>query len=228
MPRKTERVGVTDFAAQGSQRWLQIAVEKHPDVLLDALRWPLGMTDGDTIEWRSPLRATSFKEYRDGEALRLVCREPLKRPLKEFWPARGPVWDAIGIASNMQPIFVEAKAHIAEMASPGTKASPASLELIKKSLQEARRFYAPRATAGWAGTFYQYGNRLAYQYFLRRLNGIKSHLVFVYFLNAKDMKGPVSKEEWLGAIKLLHATLGLSAMDAEGVHEVFVDVRKLV
>ena len=210
MPREKKGAAVSSFAERGSQRWLQIAVEKRPEVLLQALRTQLGLADGDRIEWRSPLRATGFKEYRDGEALRQVGVSKLRlRPLNEFWPARGPVWDAIGIAGK-QPIFLEAKAHIAEMASPGTKASPESLKLIKRSLEQTRQFYAPKATAAWTGTFYQYANRLAHHYLVRELNQIPSRLVFLYFLNAEDVNGPTSEEKWRGAIELLHAALGLS------------------
>ena len=34
-----------EFAERGSQRWLQIAVERHPEVLYRALREPLGLAD---------------------------------------------------------------------------------------------------------------------------------------------------------------------------------------
>ena len=54
MPCKTLGGVIKDFAERGSQRWLQIAAEKRPDVLLDALRTPLGLAGGYTIEWRSP------------------------------------------------------------------------------------------------------------------------------------------------------------------------------
>ena len=138
-----------------------------------------------------------------------------------------PVWDALGVTSSGQPIFVEAKAHIAEAASPGSQASPESLKLIKTSLEEARKFYAPKASAGWAGTFYQYANRLAHHYLMRKVNGIDSHLVFLYFLNAADVGGPASREKWEGAIELLHAALGLTRLRAEGVYDVFVDVHEL-
>ncbi len=100
--------------------------------------------------------------------------------------------------------------------------------LILKSLEQARKFYAPKATAGWSGTFYQYANRLAHQYFLRQLNGIQSHLVFLYFLNAEDMGGPASKDRWEGAIELVHASLGITRLSSAGVHESFVDVHELV
>jgi hypothetical protein len=52
-------------------------------------------------------------------------------------------------------------------------------------------------------------NRLAHQYSLRKLNDVPSTLVFLYFVNADDMHGPMSEEEWHGAVRLIHAALGL-------------------
>jgi hypothetical protein len=152
----------------------------------------------------------------------------LKKPLEEFWPARGPVWDALGVTSEGRPLFIEAKAHIPEAASPGTKASAASRELIVRSLVEARHFYAPRAKAIWSELFYQYANRLAHQYFLRQVNDVPSTLVFLYFVNADDMLGPMSEEEWNGAVRLIHAVLGLPKdLKSYGVFDAFLDVRLL-
>jgi len=146
---------------------------------------------------------------------------------ERVWPARGPVWDALGITSE-GPLFLEAKAHIPEAATPATRASPASLELIERSLGEARQFYAPRATAVWSILFYQYANRLAHQYFLTKVNGVPSSLVFLYFVNADDMLGPVSEEQWHGAVRLIHAALGLPKdLKRYGVFEAFLDARLL-
>ena len=187
------------------------------------------MSTNDSIEWVSPLLADQFKEYRDMEALRRLGVQSLShRKLNDFWPNRGPVWDALARTTSGELIFVEAKAHIAEAASPGTKARPLSLELIQRSLAEARRFYAPKATAEWSGTFYQYANRLAHHYLFRKLNQLPSHLVFLYFINASDVNGPSSELEWQGATQLLHAALGLTPGKLpDGVHEVFLDVRLL-
>jgi hypothetical protein len=85
---------------------------------------------------------------------------------------------------------------------------------------------APRSKEDWNGLFYQYRNRLAFQYFLRRLNGIDSSLVFLYFANAVDMDGPTTEAEWHGAVRLTHACLGLPAdLSQLGVHKAFVDAR---
>jgi len=215
------------FAAAGSQRWLQIAINRKPELLLGALRRSGAISPRAAVKWRSPLEP-EFREYRDKSALEKAGVVDLKKPLKDFWPARGPVWDALGITSDGYPLFLEAKAHIAEAASPASRASPTSFQLIGRSLHEARRFYAPKATATWSNLFYQYANRLAHQYFLRELNGVPSTLVFLYFVNADDMLGPMSEEEWHGAVRLIHVVLGLPKdLRRNCIFDAFLDARLL-
>ncbi len=219
-----------ELARAGSQRWLQIAVNRKPELLHAALAPRLKLGVGDTISWRSPIAATNYREYRDMAALHQVgIRELPKRPLPAFWPPRGPVWDGLATTTGGDILLVEAKAHIPEAASPGSKASPASMRKIRTAIEETRRYLAPRSKADWTRTFYQYANRLAHLYLLRRLNRLPAHLAFVYFLNAEDMNGPATEGEWRGAIKLLHAVLGLGEEHrlAEFVHEVFIDVGNL-
>jgi hypothetical protein len=219
------------FASAGSQRWLQVAVNRKPQLLTSALQRSGAIGPRISVTWHSPLEGDEFREYRNGTALKNAGIEvaSLKKPLEQFWPARGPVWDALGITSEGHPLFVEAKAHIPEAATPATKASAAaSVDLIGRSLGEARQFYAPRATASWSNLFYQYANRLAHQYFLRRVNDIPSVLVFLYFVNADDMLGPMSEEEWHGAVRLIHAVLGLPKdLRSHGVFDAFLDARLL-
>ena len=186
------------FAAAGSQKWLQVAIERRPKTLLSALRRCGAVERASSVEWRSPLREQEFKEYRDHAALTLAGVQPLRRPLADFWPARGPVWDAIGVRSREGALFLEAKAHIPETASPPSRASTASAALISRSLAEARRWYSPGASAPWDRLFYQYANRLAHHFFLRRVNRIDAALVFLYFVNADDVRGPKSELEWRG------------------------------
>lgn len=215
------------FASRGSQRWLQIAINRKPELLLGALHRSGTIGPKSTVKWQSPLEP-EFREYRDGSALEKTGVINLKRPLKDFWPARGPVWDALAVTSEARPLFVEAKAHICEAASPASRASQSSLQLIERSLQQARRFYAPGATATWSNLFYQYANRLAHQYFLREVNRVPSALVFLYFVNADDMLGPTSEEEWRGTVRLIHAVLGLPKdLRPHGVFDAFLDARLL-
>lgn len=216
-------------AQAGSQRWIQVAVNRRPDSLLDALRRAGAVSSGATVRWTSPLEAENCCEYRDGVAIKKAGIDALPvRPLTGFWPPRGPVWDAIGRTSDGIAVFVEAKAHIPEAASPGSQATPASLKIITRSLEEARRWYAPKSKADWTGVFYQYANRLGHHYFVSKVNRVPSVLVFLYFLNASEMNGPSSEDEWKGASQLLHAALGLpSHLEARSVFDAFLDVRQL-
>lgn len=213
----------------GSRRLLLNAVNRYPTLLQEKCEEAGVIGTGETMTWASPLHADGGVEYRDAAALRkLGVADTLARPLSAYWPARGPVWDGLATTTSGRRILVEAKAHISELASPGTKASPASRELIEQSLHRARRFYARRSKAEWTSTFYQYANRLAFQYFLRELNGVDSRLVFLAFLNAEEVGGPSTAEEWYGATRLLHTVLGLpSSLESYGVFHIYVNARDL-
>ena len=213
----------------GSQRLLQLAVNRRPELLLSVLKKAGVLQRRQSIEWKSPLASKDYAEYRDNIAMtELGLAKKLQVPLRDFWPARGAVWDALGIMSNDNPVLVEAKAHIPEAASPGTKASPRSRQLIERSLLKTRRHLAPKSKAIWTGTFYQYANRLAHQFFLCELNGIESKLVFLDFTNASDMDGPTTEQEWRGATRMIHAILGLPpSLEQFGVYHAYLDARQL-
>jgi len=216
------------FARAGSQRWLQVAVNRAPNLLLEVLRPALQLDSNVQIEWRSPLATDGFREYRDMAALRRLGIKSLpKRQLSDFWPRRGPVWNAIGNTSDGQLVFVEAKAHLGETVSPPSRATPASLAWIRRSLSEAQRHFAPDSQADWSGPFYQYANRLAHHYLFRTLNNLPSHMVFLYFVNATEMNGPKSKDGWQEARGRMHSALGLTQTDQQRTHEVFMDVSLL-
>jgi hypothetical protein len=204
-------------------------VNAHPDLLQASLEKAGAVEAGETVEWVSPLMGEGGAEYRDSAALdKLGILGRLSSPLSDFWPARGPVWDGLAKTSKGRSLIVEAKAHIPEMASPGTKASEKSRLKIERSLEIARRHYAPRASASWTSTFYQYANRLACQFFLKEQNSIDSRLIFLAFVNATEMAGPASIEEWHGATRLVHAVLGLPAdLRVFGVYHAFVDARDI-
>jgi hypothetical protein len=132
------------------------------------------------------------------------------------------------VTSKGKFILVEAKAHIPETLSPPSQAGEASRARIQAALEEARKFYAPRSSKVWFEHFYQYCNRLAFQYFVAHLNRLPSKLVFLDFYNAAEMNGPRSPDEWRGATRLIHAFLGLpESLEAHGVHHAYLDVRRL-
>jgi hypothetical protein len=207
---------------------LQLAVGRSPEIINAPIRTTLKASADLAVEWLSPVAKTKYGEYRGEPFLKLLELNQLKRPLHDFWPVQGPVWDGLARTSKKQVLLIEAKAHIAEMVTSPARASEASLIKIRQALKETRDAVAPRTSNDWTGIFYQYTNRLAHLYFLRTVNGIKAHLIYVYFLNAKDVGGPSSIQEWLGAIHLMESYMGLRRHKlSRFVHHVFIDVGEL-
>ncbi len=74
--------------------------------------------------------------------------------------------------------------------------------------------------------FYQYSNRLAHLYLLRKLNTIPAYLVFVYFTHDYTHV-PTTRDEWKGALQLMYAILGTHKHKlSKYVIDVFMDVKK--
>jgi hypothetical protein len=214
--------------SRGSQHWLQELINRRPDLLADHLRPQLRLSGDDTITWLSPREADRYAEYQDDEFLDKLSIHLDKCPIRTFWPSRGPVWDALGKTSRGDILLVEAKAHISELESPPCKASPPSLAFIRKSLAEAARFYGAAPNVDWSRLYYQYANRLAHLYLLRELNEIPAWLVFLYFVNASEMDGPTSVEEWRPAINAAHTHLGITDERLQPyVIDIFLDITTL-
>jgi hypothetical protein len=223
MPRIVQRK-----AQRGSQRWLQELVNERPDLFARELLPQIGYSPGDAIEWLSPVRSDAYAEYRDEAFLDRLGIELPRCSLRDFWPRRGPVWDGLARGPRGEPILVEAKAHIPELYSPASSASEASLVSIRKSLVRAKKAFSSTAKHEWSGPFYQYTNRLAHLFLLRTLNRVPAYLAFLYFINARDVAGPNSVAEWVGALRLLETILGLrECVLSKYVIHVFVDVREL-
>jgi hypothetical protein len=218
---------------RGSQKWLQLAVNRAPHLLDRALAGPLNLSGTDKITWLSPLENDGYAEYRDEAFLARLKIQPQHEALDTFWPARGPQWDGLGRTSRGEALLLEAKAHIPELLSTPTGAKgQGSRRLIAQSLARVKAGCGSRSATDWSGLCYQYTNRLAHLYFVRNLNRIPAYLVFVYFLNATDMGGPATAEEWVGAIRFLHAMFGiderrLDKVFGHGIIDVFVDVKDI-
>jgi hypothetical protein len=203
-------------------------VNRHPKILEAETVRAFGLAKTETITWLSPLEEDGYAEYQDEAFLDLLGIELSRVPLAEFWPARGPVWDGLGRSKSGKLFLVEAKSHIVEMVSPATAASPKSKDLISRSIDQCKRYLNSGSKAEWTGQFYQYTNRLAHLYLLRKLNHLPAYLVFLYFLNDAEMNGPESVDEWKGAIKLVHSFLGVGRTKLTPfVADIFIDVRSL-
>ena len=210
---------------KGSLRWIQRAV---------AERWPsleapiLAAAGSDqTIIWRSPLEADGYAEYRDGAFLDLLGLSHLRQPLTDFWPDRGPQWDALAQLDGGGVLLVEAKAHIGELCSPGSAAGAASLARIAARLDEVAEALGASATrAPWTTHFYQLANRIAHLHFLRS-SGVDAWLVLVNFLSDPDMGGPETEEAWEAAYAVAWHVMGLGKRHALSryIIEVYPDIR---
>ena len=198
------------------------------DLLNSPIRTQLDLPDTEKITWLSPVADDEYAEYRDQAFLDLLGIKLPKVSLSDFWPSRGPVWDGLGKSDSGNVFLVEAKSHISEVLSPKTGAGVQSLQRIKKSLDRTKAFLNSNSDHDWTTTFYQYTNRLAHLYLLRALNQVPAYLVFLYFVNDKEMNGPRSIDEWIGAISLLKSYLGVARHRLDKyLAEIFIDVKAL-
>jgi hypothetical protein len=224
-------VGASKPVTRGSQYWMRVAVNHAPEVLANHIRGLRGLGSGAAVEWLSPRADDSlpYREYRDQDALTLLGLAP-RTPVSEFWPSGGPVWDGLARIGD-ERLLVEAKGHVGELMSGASRATADSLARIQQALTATRAFLAPSNTLEWSvwnGPFYQYANRLAHLYFLREVNGLPVHMLWVYFLNATEVEGPATEGEWRAALQVIEGYLGLRQHKLQRyVHKIFVDVREL-
>ena len=209
---------ITDPAAanRGSRRWLQVLVNCRPGLLDDAICQRLPDPPGD-IDWRSPVVADHYAEYRDQSFLDRLAGSPhfrapsqTQRDLADFWPRFGPQWDGLAVTDKGQILLVEAKAHVAEMVTaPSQARGESAQQKIQESLRTVKNFVNSKPPADWSTIFYQYANRLAHLYWMRELNGHDAYLVNLFFVNDRDVNGPQSVAEWQTAIQLQEVFLGV-------------------
>lgn len=179
------------------------------------------------INWVSPLKEDQFAEYRDEDFLKkLNLDKKITYALSDFWPKRGPQWDALGNCDDLY-FLVEAKANLPEIVTPPTGAGSESKSLIMDSFSEVKEYLDINNSIDWSGTFYQYANRIAHLYYLRILNGIDAYLVNVYFINDDSVNGPKSKEEWQGAIQIIKNYLGIPKRNKLNKYmiDIFIDIQ---
>lgn len=218
---------VQDSYSHGSLKDLQLLINNHGNLLDNAISSYLNRTVA--IDWKSPIESDEYAEYRDDDFLKVLNLDSrIQYPLIEFWPKRGPQWDALGVESK-SVFIVEAKANIPEIVTPPTSAGVESKSKIIDSFSEVKEYLNINNTIDWAGTFYQYTNRIAHLYYLRVLNGIDAFLVNVYFINDKTVDGPNTKEEWLGALTIIKHYLGIPKRNKLDKYmlDVFIDVNDI-
>ena len=195
--------------SRGSLRDIQILVNQHADYLNALISKEISKSIPKVIQWVSPIKEDDYAEYRDTDFIKKLGLS-LEAELKNFWPSSGPQWDALGKSVNGDVFIVEAKANIPEVVSDGTKAThEISLRMINKALKKTKDYLNIKNDVDWSGKFYQYTNRIAHLYLLREQNDIPAYLINIYFYNDKTVDSPTSKEEWIGAIKVLKNYLGI-------------------
>jgi hypothetical protein len=200
-------------AYAGSQKQIQTYINDRSQAINSAIARSLsryGLDEKD-IHWVSPLAADKYMEYRDSEFLERVRLGHLNPRLQEFWPQRGPCWDALA-QINGGCLLIEAKSHVQEIFSGGCGAtSPRSKEMIRKAFDATKAWLGISSDVDWTGPLYQSANRYASLYFLREIAGVQAFLVNVYFVG--DRIAPTTREDWDAAIESVSRELGL-------VHEV--------
>lgn len=213
---------------RGSLKDIQVLVNKNQDLIDNLIKSSFNELANQQIIWTSPIEQDDFAEYRDNEFLVKVGLDPTEIKLDDFWPAKGPQWDALAKTTGGHVILVEAKANIPEIVSPGTSASKNSRTIIDKSLKETKTFLNLTNDIDWSGKYYQYTNRLAHLFFLRVKCNKPTFLVNVYFIGDDTVSGPKTKQEWEAALKVLHTYLGLTRHRlSEYMTDIFIDVKDL-
>ena len=205
-------------ASKGSQFHLQNLVNDYPEYLnclILSNSSSLRTYAATHPKWASPLASDDYTEYQDKQFLEAIGFPKLSRKLSDFWPERGPVWDALatveGKSGSRGVILLEAKSHIMELANPSyaCKATGKSLDKIKSALTIVKRESKVKHKAEWLGDYYQYANRLAHLYFLDIVCQVPTWMVFLYFVGDVKQKGPTTVVQWTASLDKIQEALGL-------------------
>jgi hypothetical protein len=193
---------------------MQDAVEGRTDELALALASSLPALAGRHLLWVSPLARHGYAELKDGAFLEALGLGAHREALAQFWPQRGPNWDALAVVDSpgRGVVLVEAKAHLGETPTPDAcGASPRSLAQIEASMRRVREYLGvPDDAPSWTQHHYQVANRLAHLYWLQHERGVRTWLVFLGFTNSPDWpRDPLTITSWQGQVAGWLEHLGL-------------------
>lgn len=214
---------------KGSQKWVQEIINLCPGFLNRLIQHKLPSLSGREIQWTSPLEQDKFAEYRDAAFLKNLDLQEFTEALEKFWPKMGPQWDALGRTSDSKAfILVEAKANVPELVSFCGAKDNESLKTISASLDETQRWLTCRDPCiDWKCGFYQYANRLAHLYFLRKKANKEAYLIFLHFVD-DSTHIRTSRDSWNSAIDLQRKLMGLSARSLKGkVIDLFININEI-
>ena len=199
----------------GSQLQVQIYVDRFPGALTQAVLDALPSLTARTrrVVWTAPLQAEAFAEPQDAAFLNAVGYGDLTEQLREFWPARGPVWDALAIAvleaGRPGVVLAEGKAHPSEFRGPGSKATEPARTQISTALARTQDWFGvPRDAERWLGPQYQSANRLAHLYWFREVVGVEAWFIHLIFVDDSTHIA-TSRGEWDKALPTIEEELGL-------------------
>lgn len=194
-------------------------VHAHRDVLNARLLKHVSLASylSSEPEWRSPLAARDYVEFRD----ELWDELELERPTPQgagFWPRQGPQWDAVarlegkgGPARKTGVLLVEAKSHVGEDVTEIDRKTASTLKQRVRSMRAAQRALGVPPGTDWTQPRYQLANRLTFLYYLRIQRRIPAWLALVYFTGdqMRDFICPQTRDAWAAEIEASRTALNL-------------------
>jgi hypothetical protein len=209
---------------KGSKLQIRRLINVDPQRIEEQLRKEIPGWGTAEFDWRSPLVSEQYREYCDGKFLAALGLEDYSEALVgSFWPHRGPNWDALARVALPHPavLLIEAKSHRSEMASC-YGGGRESLKIIEAAFHKTRQWLQPQNRREWTSPFYQFANRLAHLYFLRKECGLEAWLAHVYFTG--DPYYPTSREQWEDWLREVRFELGIRDHKIEGLVDIFLCV----
>ena len=222
------------WATRGSKLQTQLYVDRQQKALtekvLEAL--PTLANRGPTLEWVVPLHAKDFAEPRDRTMLVELDLSHLAAALRTFWPARGPVWDALAICrfpdKTSGVLLAEGKSYPREMYSGGTgagKAGTAASLASRRQIEfatawaqgrlgvalDVHRWLDPLDDSKPSSSLYQTANRLTYTVWLQsqHVDTWLCHLLFV----DDPLHHPTTRTRWTKALETADRELGIDGLE---------------
>lgn len=215
----------------GSEDHLRNYLQRHRKKFDAAVAAALG-AHPKSLAWLDyPKTASGRDREFQGLSFLGTAATPLRQEWRAAWPTTGrqQSWDAIGRLDDAW-LLVEAKSNAPEFTSPPTTATPDSLKTIKRTLNRVKRDLGVHRFVPWTGTYYQYANRLAMLWFLRK-HDVEARLVLIYFYGDKFPDAtpcPRTPREWEPLFDARRLTLGLPKRHAlsKYEHHVFLPALK--
>ena len=187
-------------AEKGSKFWMQNIVNENN--FAEEISEMLGEK---FLNWISPLKYESYKEYKLNEQKIFsyvfgLSKEEFKNNFA-FWANNQPQWDAIATSADRKILYLfEAKAHLKELQSKIRATDKKSIEKIINSMKKVfEKISSENADfSSWTEKYYQLGNRITFLYEMNQITLPKIEKTILILLNITDDKTYIStsKEEW--------------------------------